>query len=215
MSSDGADGPAAPPETPAAPASRSVRVVRGLDRALVVGAGFVSVACLMIVGVTLFVSVVLRYLSGASLPFATELPTFLFPWLVCSGIVAAAGAGGHLAVDFFVERMPKVAQRVVRTLMWLLVTLTLVIITLAALRLRGSYAHQNTPILGWPAVLSYLSFPLALLALLVHAVGRFVAALLGHPPLPSFLGEAETVGADAAADAEADAELASLTQEGR
>jgi TRAP-type C4-dicarboxylate transport system permease small subunit len=162
----------------------------------VVGAGLISVACLVVIGLTLFVSVVLRYLSGSSLSFATELPTYLFPWLVCSGIVAAAGASGHLAVDFLVERMPPVVRRAVRTVMWLLVTLTLVIIVLAALRLRGSYAGQSTPILHWPAGLSYLSFPLALVALLVHALGRLVAALLGHPPAPAFLSEAQDSAPD-------------------
>lgn len=187
----------------------SVRAVRALDRSLVVGAGLVSVVCLVVIGLTLFVSVVLRYVSGSSLPFATELPTFLFPWLVCSGIVAAAGAGGHLAVDFVVERLPGPVQRVVRTVMWLLVMLTLVIITLAALRLRASFAGQTTPILRWPAGLSYLSFPLALIALLVHSVGRLVAAALGHPPAPAFLSEAEdTTPDDKDASRSVEAELA-------
>lgn len=175
------------------PGGAAGRAVQILDRLLVLGSGVIAVACLLVIGVTLAISVALRYLSGTSLPFATELPTFLFPWLVCAGIVAAAGAGGHLAVDYFVERMPATIRRVVRTVMWLLVFATLAYITVSAVRLMDSFGNQSTPILGWPAVLSYVSFPAALVALAVHALGRATAAFLGLPSPAGFIPEAELV----------------------
>lgn len=152
-----------------------------LDKAFVYGAGTVSVICLLVIGVVLFVSVILRYAAGSSLPFATELPTFLFPWLICGGIVAAAGAGGHLAVDFFVERLPTAVRRWLRTAMWLLIAIALVFVAWAALGLVQTFSGVSTPILGWPAGLSYVAFPVALVCLVVHAVGRVAAAFFALP----------------------------------
>ncbi|NHA68264.1 TRAP transporter small permease [Phycicoccus flavus] len=186
--------------TPAA-AGRSSHAARGigvLDRTLALGAGAVAVLCLVVIGSTLLVSVVLRYVSGSSLPFATELPTYLFPWLVCAGIVAAAAVGGHLAVDYFVERMPTPAQRVVRVLGWTVIAVTLAYTAYQAQVLAGSYAGQRTPILGWPAMYSYLSYPLALVALALNALGRLLATVLGLPK-PAGLFAEDDPGVEVAA----------------
>jgi TRAP-type transport system small permease protein len=166
------------------------RVIRGFDRLLVLVGGAAAVVVLVVVGLTLATSVVLRYVSGSSLGFATELPSYLFPWLVTGGVVAAAGANGHLAVDFFVERIPPRARRVVTTAMWALVVFAFVNLTAASLRLIDAFTGQATPILGWPAAGSYLAFPAALAVLTVHSAGRAVAALLGlHVATGSPAGE--------------------------
>lgn len=155
--------------------------IRRLDQGLTLIGGVLAGAVMVVIGLTLLVSVVLRYVSGSSLPFATELPTYLFPWLVCGGIVAAAGAGGHLAVDFVVTRLPGVAKRIVPAAMWLLVTITLVGTARSALTLTATFEGQTTAILGWPTLGSYVAFPIGLALLAVHAAGRTVAAALGLP----------------------------------
>jgi len=154
-------------------------IVTRLERALVVLGGVVAVTALVAIGGTLLVSVALRYTTGTSLEFATELPSYAFPWLVCGGIVAAAGVAGHMAVDFVVVRLPRRVRQVVELVAWASILLVLVWTVMAALRLVDSFAGQGTPILGWPAVGSYWAFPIALIALAVHAVGRLVATLLG------------------------------------
>lgn len=158
--------------------------LRRLDHGLVVAGGVLAVATMVVIGLTLLVSVVLRYVSGSSLPFATELPTYLFPWLVCGGIVAAAGAGGHLAVDFVVTRLPRPAARVVPGVMWLLVTVTLVGTAVSALGLTATFEGQTTATLGWPTLGSYLAFPISLVLLAMHAAGRTIAAILALPDSP-------------------------------
>lgn len=155
--------------------------VNRLDRALVLLGGTAAVIVIVIVGLTLLTSVALRYVAGSSLAFATELPSYLFPWLVCGGIVAAAGAGGHLAVDFFVNKLPARAHRIVSTVMWVLVAVSFIVTTQAALRLIAAYQGQSTSILGWPAVGSYVAFPVALAFLALHSAGRTVAAAVGVP----------------------------------
>lgn len=151
---------------------------RAFDRVLVLAGGSVGVVVALVIGTVLLTSVTLRYVSGSSLGFATELPSYLFPWLVCGGIVAAAGAGGHLAVDFFVLRLPAAIRRYVVSAMWVLVALVLANTVFAALRIVDAFTGQSTAILGWPAVGSYLAFPLTLIVLAVHSSGRAVAAFV-------------------------------------
>lgn len=150
-----------------------------LERVLYLVGGTAAATAMAVIGLTLLVSVVLRYVSGASLEFATELPSYAFPWLVCGGIVGAAGVGGHMAVDFFVVRLPLRARRAVEVVAWAAIVLGLVWAVMAALRLVASFQGQETPILGWPAVGSYWAFPIALVALAVHAAAKLLATVLG------------------------------------
>jgi TRAP-type C4-dicarboxylate transport system permease small subunit len=168
------------PTTAAATNAAAVvgRWVRRFDRLLTLVGGTAAVLVLVVIGITLFTSVVLRYVSGSSLGFATELPSYLFPWLICGGIVAAAATNGHLAVDFFVERLPGRARRVVAVSMWVLVVLAFWVLLTASFRIMGAYS-QSTPILGWPSVGSYFAFPISLGVLMVHSAGRAVATAVG------------------------------------
>ena len=69
-----------------------------LERAI----GWACEAVLYVTTAAIFVilsaNVILRYTTGASLQWASELPELLFPWLVLSGIVLAAQHGSHIAV---------------------------------------------------------------------------------------------------------------------
>jgi TRAP-type C4-dicarboxylate transport system permease small subunit len=67
----------------------------------------------------------------------------------------------------------------------------LVFIANSAWGLTASYRNQDTPILGWPAGLSYVAFPIALVALTIHAVGRVIAAALGLPSSQNVFAEAD------------------------
>ena len=159
--------------------STATVLVKRLDRLLAVLGGVVGATVMVVIGGTLLVSLVLRYLTGSSLAFATELPSYAFPWLVCGGIVAAAGTGGHMAVDFVVMRLPAAMRRVVEIITWAIIVVALVLVVLASWRLMASFQGQGTPILGWPAVGSYLAFPISLALLTVHAAVRLLATLAG------------------------------------
>ncbi|MBB4235868.1 TRAP transporter small permease [Rhizobium esperanzae] len=51
-------------------------------------------------------NVVVRYLStSGGLSFAQELPMLMFPWFIIAGIVIAAHAGGHMAVEWLYDKL--------------------------------------------------------------------------------------------------------------
>lgn len=180
------------------PGPHAVAIGRWLDRGdrlLIWVGGAAGVAMLTVIGLTLLVSVTLRYASGSSLSFATELPQYLFPWLICGGVVAAAGAHAHLAVDVLVRQLPELPQRVVAIVMWALVTFTLWVLFTAAIRVIGSYTGSVTPILQLPQAGSYAVWPVTLGVLTIHAAGRLLAAAVGLPPKVGSLG-GEAVATD-------------------
>ncbi|MBX5154056.1 TRAP transporter small permease [Rhizobium lentis] len=60
------------------------------------------------IGLTVVTSanVVIRYLStSGGLSFAQELPMLMFPWFIIAGIVMAAHAGGHMAVEWLYGKL--------------------------------------------------------------------------------------------------------------
>lgn len=186
------------------PGRRSAAIGRWLDRGdrlLVWAGGAAAVVVITIIGITLLVSVALRYFRGSSLGFATELPQYLFPWLICGGVIAAAGAHAHLAVDFVVTRLPALPQRIVAVTMWALVTFSLWVLLTAAIRVMDSYTGSVTPILRLPSVGSYVVWPITLGVLTLHSAGRLVAATVGLPPQAgSPAGEAAVTGTAATSE---------------
>ncbi|MGR9271225.1 TRAP transporter small permease (plasmid) [Rhizobium leguminosarum] len=51
-------------------------------------------------------NVAVRYLSASGgLSFAQELPMLIFPWFIIAGIVLAAHAGGHMAVEWLYDKL--------------------------------------------------------------------------------------------------------------
>ena len=72
-------------------------------------------------------NVILRYTTGTSLQWASEVPELLFPWLVMGGIVLATQHGTHISVVILIQRLSPQARR------WTLVLGGLVTVALYAL----------------------------------------------------------------------------------
>ncbi|NTG51640.1 TRAP transporter small permease subunit [Agrobacterium rhizogenes] len=77
-----------------------------------VGGAIVAFARIVIIlsGIALTVvttaNVVIRYVStSGGLSYAQELPMLMFPWFIIAGIVIAAHAGGHMAVEWLYDKL--------------------------------------------------------------------------------------------------------------
>ncbi|HQR21864.1 MAG TPA: TRAP transporter small permease subunit, partial [Burkholderiaceae bacterium] len=60
--------------------------------------------------------VVLRYFSGSSLRWASEIPELLFPWLVMAGVVLAAQHGAHIATTFLADAVKGKVRRAIASI---------------------------------------------------------------------------------------------------
>lgn len=97
----------------------------------------------------LSINVALRYMSGTSLAWASELPELMFPWIIMSGVVLAAQHGSHIAVVLLTQRLGA-SRRWVLAGGAAIVALLYLGLTWATLPLMEISADEYTPILKVP-----------------------------------------------------------------
>jgi TRAP-type C4-dicarboxylate transport system permease small subunit len=121
-----------------------------------------------VIFVILVANTALRYVTGSSLQWANEVPEFLFPWLVMSGVVLAALQGAHIATTFLMDAVSPAARRIVATLSWLIVAALYATLSVATFRMLEIVHDEKSPILQLPGSLTYgcVMAGMALLALL-------------------------------------------------
>ncbi|KQP43154.1 TRAP transporter small permease [Pseudorhodoferax sp. Leaf274] len=113
---------------------------------------WVSTAAIFVI---LVINTVLRYATGASLQWASEVPELLFPWLVMAGVVLAALKGAHIATTFLMEAVPPHVVRWVATGSWLAVGGLYATLAWATLRMLDIVHDERSPILQIPGSLTY------------------------------------------------------------
>lgn len=141
--------------------------------------GAIAVLAFAVIGGLLAIAVFLRFALNSSLDYATEIPTFAFPWLIAGGVVAAMGRNGHLAVDYFVNKVPATGRRYIDVFVWVLCTLTLAFLVYISTLLIRPYTFQKSPILGLPMMLSYAAYIYMAASLTVQAAARTWTAFRG------------------------------------
>ena len=146
--------------------------------------GLIAVLAFVVIGALLLVSVVLRFAFNTSLGYAVEIPTFAFPWLIAGGVVAAMGRGGHLAVDYFADKLPARARRYLDVFVWALSTAALAFLVYISTLMIRPYANQASPILGLPMMLSYSAYIYMAVSLALQSAARLWSAVRGRTAHP-------------------------------
>ena len=124
----------------------------------------------VVIFVILVANTVLRYVTGASLQWANEVPELLFPWLVMAGVVLAAQQGAHIATTFLMEALPRTAQRVVATVSWLVVAALYAVLSVSTWRMLEVVHDEKSPILEMPGSITYACVMVGMALLAVLAV---------------------------------------------
>lgn len=109
----------------------------------------------MVIFLILVVNTVLRYISGASLQWANEVPELLFPWLVMAGVVLAAMHGAHITTTFLMAKFTGLVRRVVGSVGWLVVGTLYGTLTVATYRMLEIVHDEKSPILQIPGSVTY------------------------------------------------------------
>ena len=153
----------------------------------------VAVICrvaLLVTGTALLVilsaNVVARYaLQSGGFSFAQELPERLFPWFIAAGVALAAQHGGHMSVEWLLERSGHHAQRLLIVGGNLLVILAYLVLCRQALFVAGIAAAERSPVLGLPGSHGYWAIAAACILLVLATASITVRVwLLGPEALP-------------------------------
>ncbi|MFE9245107.1 TRAP transporter small permease [Nocardiopsis sp. NPDC006938] len=147
------------------------------DRPFIMLGSALAVAATAVIGGALVYGVIMRYAFNTSSQISTELPTYLFPWLIAGGVIAAMGRRGHLTVDYFTNKFAPERRRRVELYMWVLSALTHVFVLLLSFQLIVPMSRQLSPMLGWPVLWSFLAFMVTIAVLAVQCGIRAYATL--------------------------------------
>ena len=129
--------------------SRVVRLADMLDRA-------VAAVCRLVVLITgialtaiLTSNVIARYVfATGGFRAAQELPERLFPWFIVGGIVLAAQAGGHMAVEWLPGKLGPQGRRSLLLGGNAIVVVSYAVLLREAMRLADVASAERSPILG-------------------------------------------------------------------
>ena len=108
-----------------------------------------------VIFVILAANTLLRYSTGSSLQWANEVPELLFPWLVMSGVVLAAGHGAHITTTFLMDAVAAPIRRLVAVVTWLLVAAMYGTLAWATFQMLEIVHDEKSPILQVPGSLTY------------------------------------------------------------
>ena len=140
----------------------------GLDRVL----GGVVIAVVFLLVVDVCWGVITRYILGEQAKWTEELARFLLIWVALLGGALAFGRGGHLGVDYFVNKLHPDAQRLVQVV-GVLLTMFFAGASLVgggtSLMLDMLVVEQRTPALGWMMGYVYLALPISGVAVVMYA----------------------------------------------
>lgn len=99
--------------------------------------------------------VILRYFSGSSLRWASEIPELLFPWLVMSGVVLAAQHGAHIATTFLADAVHGRVRRFIAAVGHIAIIAAYGLLAVVAAQAIPIVADEHSPILGVPGSVTY------------------------------------------------------------
>jgi TRAP-type transport system small permease protein len=149
----------------------------------------VSVLCQVVLWVTttvtfliLATNTLLRYSTGTSLQWANEVPELLFPWLVMSGVVLAAGHGAHITTTFLMDAVAAPIRRWVAVGTWLLVAGLYGTLAWSTFQMLDIVHDEKSPILQVPGSLTYGCVMAGLVLLAVLAL-QSAARAWALPPV--------------------------------
>lgn len=141
------------------------KLSQGLDRAMV-GMVFLLVAAMVIVTT---LQVVFRVFFNA-LTWSEELARYLLVWGTFFGATLAYKRGNHIAVTFMVDMLPSRVRTAFRILSYLLSMVFFIIIAVQGIKMIQMQVFQISPAMSLPMKHVYLSIPISLLVMTVHAL---------------------------------------------
>jgi TRAP-type transport system small permease protein len=150
--------------------------------------GTITAICRFVVLVTgialtavMTANVASRYvLSAGGFSAAQELPERLFPWFIAAGIALAAQAGGHMAVDWLLDKLEDRGKRILLLLGNATVIGSYAVLCYQAFAVAEIAKIERSPVLGLSGSHGYWAIAFACVTLvLCHLCSSVRIALLG------------------------------------
>ena len=149
-----------------------------------------GIGLILLIVVAITVQVFTRYVLGRPIAWVEESATYAFIWMVFVGASLGLKLGRHIVIETFGKFLSPRAAAALRTLVWVLVLLTLAVLIVQGIKVMGVEGRSKT--ISLPIELPrswFYSLPLTLSAAsmaftTVYLLLQELATLFGRPPPP-------------------------------
>src|SRR5512137_232868 len=127
-------------------------------------------------------NVLARYLfATGGIDAAMELPERLFPWFIAAGIALAAQAGGHMSVDWLLDRLGPRGRRWLLHVANVIVIFSYLVLCQQALVVAEIAKAERSPVLNLPNSHGYWAVALCCLLLALSTACSSIRLALTGP----------------------------------
>ncbi len=163
---------------------RMLAVANGIDRLLTRICRFVVLVTGIALTAILTGNVVARYvLVSGGIDAAEEIPERLFPWFIVAGMALAAQAGGHMSVNWLLDRFGPRGRRWLLLLANAIVFVSYLIISQQAMVLAEIAKIEHSPVLNLPGSHGYWAIAFGCLLLALATACTAVRLVLTGPEM--------------------------------
>ena len=160
----------------------SLAAANGLDRLITRLCRFVVLVTGIALTAILTGNVAARYVfASGGIDAAQELPERLFPWFIVAGIALAAQAGGHMSVDWLLDRLGPRGRRCLLLLANAIVIASYLILCQQSLVVAEIAKLERSPVLNLPNSHGYWAIALGCLLLVLATACTSVRLALTGP----------------------------------
>lgn len=142
--------------------------MKTFERYLIASNRWALIFLLATMSVIIFVNVVMRYATDASLEWAEEVARYLMIWLTFLGAGPVLRYGGHIAVENLQDALPGKVAVAVRVLVAALLLVFFCFMVWYGWLYMQRTMHQMTPVTQIPFAWVYSAMPIGGLLLIAH-----------------------------------------------
>ena len=121
-----------------------------------------------------FLEILFRYVFHLPLFWTEEFARYCLVWSSLLGATIAFKRGEHIAVTFFLDRLPPRSRRVLGFAAELSVVAILAVILWGGIQLLSVTSRQLSPALRISMAIPYAALPIAAAIMLVHALNHAI-----------------------------------------
>lgn len=128
------------------------------------------IAVLGIMTLTLFISVLTRYLLSKSIPWSDPLARYGQTWIMLLGSSLALRKGLHIGIDNFINMFPIKIRQIILHINALLIFVFACTMTIQGFKLINIASDQTIPEMGIPMAWIYYMIPVAGILLMLTSI---------------------------------------------
>jgi TRAP-type C4-dicarboxylate transport system permease small subunit len=129
---------------------------------------WILIFLLSAMSVIVFLNVVMRYVTEASIPWSEEVSRHMMIWLTFLGSGLVLRSGGHIAIDNLQDSLSTKSARILRVIVFLLMVFFFGILFYYGCIYVSRTMMQTTAATEIPFGYVYLAMPVGLALMLVH-----------------------------------------------